>query len=81
MTATVTPLPGVTLDSTTNDVPLAGVMHGAVEAKLAQAVVIGFNQDDQFYFASTTGDTGVITLLLMLANKRVLEHVDSRQKR
>ena len=63
----------VSLDVQTSlDIPADKVLQGALDAEIATAVVIGWDKDDNFYFASSDASIGEILLLLELAKKRLL---------
>jgi hypothetical protein len=57
---------------TSLDIPADKVLQGAVDEGLDTAVVIGWDKDDSFYFASSVGSIGETLLLLELAKKRLL---------
>jgi hypothetical protein len=47
------------------------VLNAAL-GKLDQVVIIGCNQDDDIYFASSTGDIGQVLLLMECAKKELM---------
>lgn len=55
------------------DLPVGKILKAAREAKLQAALVIGFDKDGDFYFASSKADGGEVLWLLELAKKRLLE--------
>lgn len=63
----------VTLDILTSlDVPPERVLNGAIEADLQGAVVLGWTQDGDFYFASSIADGGNCMWLLEKAKLLLL---------
>lgn len=48
---------------TTLDLPAERILGKALDADLETAVVVGFDKDGQFYFASTTADGGNVMWL------------------
>jgi hypothetical protein len=55
------------------DVPGAEVLKAALEANLANAVVIGWDTDGDFFFASTEANHSVTLWLLAHAQKMLLD--------
>lgn len=55
------------------DIPCERVLNGALKANLKEAVVVGFDSDGEFYFASSQADGGDILWLFELAKKKLLE--------
>ena len=49
------------------DIPPERILNGALESNLQSAVVIGFDEDGEFYFASSQADGGEVLWLLELA--------------
>ena len=49
------------------------VLASAAEAGLDNAVVIGFTEGGEFFFASSVADGGTVLWLMALAKKRLLE--------
>jgi hypothetical protein len=56
---------------TTLDIPAERVLRNA--AGITTAVVLGYNEDGSFYFASSVADGAEVLWLLKLAEKRLLE--------
>ena len=54
------------------DLPVERVLGMASEANLETCVVIGFNEDGELYFASTTADGGNVIWLLESAKLELL---------
>src|SRR5690606_9893778 len=51
----------VTLDLVTRlDIPAERILHQALDAGMNGAVVIGYDKDDGFYFASSIADGGTV---------------------
>lgn len=48
---------------TTLDLPAERVLTKALEADLETAIVVGYDKDGSFYFASTTADGGNVVWL------------------
>lgn len=72
MTADIVSYPGVTrLDCAPEN-----TIKCAVEAKLKDVVIIGFDEDGEFFFASNKADGGDALWLLELARKRLMEAGD-----
>lgn len=69
MTAEVINFSGITL----LDFPVERIYKGAMKAKLKTLVVVGVDEDGDFYFASTKADGGEVLWYLELAKKRLLE--------
>lgn len=64
----------ITLDVITKlDIPVERVIDGAKKADLETAVVIGWDKDGEFYFASNKADGGEVLWLIEKAKKRLLE--------
>lgn len=64
----------ITLDVITKlDIPVERVIDGAKKADLETAVVIGWDKDGEFYFASNKADGADVLWLLEQAKKRLLE--------
>jgi len=61
---------------TTLDLPAERVLRKAIEADLQTAVVIGYTQDGEFYFASTTADGGNVMWLTEQARHELLKVAD-----
>lgn len=61
------------INYTNGKVPVNDVLAGADRAKLTETVVIGWDKDGQFYFASSEADGGGVLWLLEMAKKRLLE--------
>ncbi len=55
------------------DLPPERILQCALDAKLDSAVVIGYDADGDFYFASTHADGGDVLWLMELAKKKLLE--------
>lgn len=66
------------------DIPAERVLRAALErgddtpgAALKDVVIIGFDEDGDFYFASSKGDGGTVLWLMALAQKQLLEIGDA----
>ena len=55
------------------DIPVERVLSSAQEKGLESAVVIGWDADGDFYFASSVSDGAETLWLLEIAKKRLLE--------
>jgi hypothetical protein len=55
------------------DIPVERVLRQAGDAELDTAVVIGWDANGEFYFASSAADGGEIIWLLELTKKKLLE--------
>lgn len=53
------------------------VLRAALDASLKDAVIIGFDEDGDFYFASSKADGGLVIYLLEMAKKKLLEIGDA----
>lgn len=62
---------------TTLDIPADRVLTGAMSANLTGAVVIGWDERGDFYFASSLADGGNVLWLMEQAKIRLLEVGDS----
>lgn len=49
---------------TTLDIPPKRIIEGAVNADLETVIILGYDKDGEEYFASSTGTTGTILLLM-----------------
>lgn len=58
---------------TTLDIPVPRTLKSAVKANLQCAVVIGYDNDGEFYFASSKSDGGYVLWLLETAKKQLME--------
>ena len=55
------------------DIPTERVLRKATDSELKTAVVVGWDADGDFYFASSVADGGDVLWLLELAKKKLLE--------
>jgi len=55
------------------DTPATSILDEAKEHGLRDAVVIGFDSDGVFYFASSAADAGSVLYFLEMAKKQLLE--------
>ena len=55
------------------DIPAERVLRQAGESGLETAIVIGWDSDGEFYFASSAADGGDVLWLLEVAKKKLLE--------
>jgi hypothetical protein len=55
------------------DVSAEKVLNAALEAKMNAVVVIGWDEDNEFYFASSKADKGKILWLLEMAKKELMD--------
>ena len=69
MTNNVVDLPVIT----TLDIPSERVLNSASKRGMDDVVVIGYDNDGEFYFASNKADRGTVIWLLELAKKKLLE--------
>jgi hypothetical protein len=68
----------VELDVLTHlDLPVDRILKAALEKGLAEVVIIGFDDDGEFYFAASKADGGDVLWLLELAKKKLLEVGDN----
>lgn len=63
-------------EMTNEDVPVAKVLAGAEMANLDEVVIIGYNKDGGFYFASSKASGPEILWSLEYAKKKLLAIVD-----
>ena len=56
---------------TTLDVPTQRILQGALDSEMKAAVVIGYDKDGEFYFASSQADGADVLWLLELAKKKL----------
>jgi hypothetical protein len=59
---------------TSLDIPVERILNGAIEANLDTAIVIGWQEDGEFYFAGSSGDAAQTLLLLELAKRELLDN-------
>jgi len=59
------------------DIPPTRILAKAAAAKLESVVVIGFDKEGDFYFASSKADGSDVLWLIELAKKKLLELGDS----
>ena len=57
---------------TVNDIPAERVLNGALEANLDSAIVLGYTEDGNLYFASSKADGGEIMWLMETVKIRML---------
>lgn len=55
------------------DIPPTRILAKAAGASLKECVVVGFDGDGQFYFASSVADGGSVLWMFEMAKKRLLE--------
>ncbi len=55
------------------DIPPERVLRAALEKGVTGVVVLGYDEDGDFYFASSKADGGDVLWLLALAQKRLLQ--------
>lgn len=58
------------------DLPAERVLQSAIDAKIESAVVLGYDSDGEFYFASTKADGGEVMWLMEIAKKKLLEMIE-----
>ena len=64
----------VTLNIPTRlDIPVERVHDAARDVNLQSIVIIGYDEDGDFYFASSYADGGDVLWLMEMAKKRLLE--------
>jgi len=61
---------------TTLDIPASKILNKAQEANLQTAIVIGYDNDGELYFASSVSDGGDVLWLFELAKKALLNAAD-----
>lgn len=59
------------------DIPAERILQRSIDRKLADAVVVGFDSEGDFYFNSSVADAGPVIYLLELAKKKLLEIGDA----
>ena len=69
MTAQIIPLGNITR----LDLPTDTVLEGAKGECTDGVVILGFDDDGEFYFASSIADGGAVLWLMEMAKKRLLE--------
>lgn len=55
------------------DVPSERLLQKAIDAKITDAVIIGYDQDGELWFASSKADGGDVLWLMEKAKKALLE--------
>lgn len=55
------------------DIPTERILRKAQEAGLGTVVIVGWDADSEFYFASSVADGGDTLWLLEMAKKKLLE--------
>lgn len=64
----------VELDCITRlDIPADRVLKMAIKHGLESAVIVGFDKDGEFYFASSKADGGDVLWFFEMAKKRLME--------
>ncbi len=58
---------------TSDNVPVSAVLRGADKVKLSSTIVLGWDKDGEFYFASSDSDGKDVLWLLEYAKKRLME--------
>lgn len=61
---------------TTLDIPVERVLDGAKKAELQDIIIIGYDKEGEFCFASDKSDGGNALWLLETAKKQLLETID-----
>lgn len=61
---------------TRHDIPATRVLEAAETVCMDTVVVIGYDDDGEFYFASSAADGGKVLWLLEMARKQLLEMGD-----
>lgn len=59
------------------DIPVERVLNRALEADLAECVIVGFTQEGGLFFASNKADAGAVLYHLEMAKKRLLDICDA----
>lgn len=57
------------------DIPADRILNSAVDARVEHAVVIGWGEDGELYFATSFGDVAQSLLLLELAKRELLDAI------
>ncbi len=60
-------------DETTLDVPVNLVLERALDASLTEVIVIGYDKNDELYFASASGDAPSILWAIEKAKETLLK--------
>jgi len=64
----------ITFDGVTRlDIPASRVLEQALEAEIETAVIVGWDKDGEFYFASSVAGGADVVWLMEKAKKRLLE--------
>ena len=58
---------------TLGPIPPEKILGGALEGNLSEAMVLGYDQDDEFYFSSSTGNIADMLLLLERAKQLLMD--------
>lgn len=69
MTDNIEEFPGTTL----LDIEPSTILSAALKADLSTSIVIGINENEELYFASSTGNMANILYYLELAKKELLD--------
>ena len=72
----VIPLPVIT----TLDIPVSRVLKSAKKAKLEHAVVIGYEPEGEFYFASSIANGPDVLWLLEKAKRALMDTADEMEQ-
>lgn len=67
----VIPLPVIT----TLDLDAERVLEGAINSTLQSCIVLGYDADGEFYFASTMADGGEVLWLLEMAKLKLMKAI------
>ena len=55
------------------DIPSERVLSAALERNITDVIVLGYDEDGDFYFAASKANGGDVLWLLALAQKRLLQ--------
>jgi len=58
------------------EIPAERVLNAAIEEGVKEVVIVGYDKDGEFYFASSKADGGQVMWLFELAKKKLLEIAD-----
>ena len=55
------------------DMPAEKILNAAISQNLGEALVVGWRENGDLYFAGTTSNVAEVLLLLEMAKKEILE--------
>lgn len=70
----------LTFDGMTKlDLPVNRILESAIEADMVEVVVLGYDKDGGYYFASSKGDGPSVLWLLEYSKRRLFQEAESME--